>query len=577
MYDVFFDGERLNVKLNKKIYKRIIKIAEEAQYFDYAHEVGIMSLPPTKRIARILYNMNLDFDASAKIFLNKIAQVKIDDSSIDFNIMAQFALLKPLTLRKYQESGVYWMLKYNKHFILGDEMGLGKSVQIGAYLFFKNVFPALIICPASLKLNWEKEIYTWTKKKSIVLEGLTPYPIQGLLDEFPVVILNYDILGRKDKLEVEYEKERIKQAKKLKLPYKKKIIHPSGWVDILKQIPFKDIICDECQFIGEMETARTQCVIDICKEIKSARRIFLSGTPYTSATRQFYPVLHLTDNRTFNNEWRYKMQFCDPIKTRFGWEFRGLSDGDVLHKLISKIMLRRLKADVLDELPPKIKSIVPMKPDKKLLQKYYNDEMVMLGGKIINEKQTYQDLKKMTYYIKINSCIQWIKDYLEVNNKLVVFVYHRDSFHNLMKQFEGIVVGINGETPSNKRQGIVDQFQNNKKIKLAVLQIRSGGVGITLTAASAVAFVELGDTATEHEQAEDRIHRIGQKADKIIAYYLIITNTIDEDVIENVRIGYANQKQVLDGVENAEFINDTPDEFAKGVLKARKNKIYNNK
>jgi len=575
MSNVFFDGERLNVRLNKKIYKKIIKIAEEAQYFDYVHEIGIMSLPPTKRIARILYNMNLDFDASAKIFLNKIVPIKKNESSIDFSY------LKPLKLRQYQEHGVFWMLSNNMNFILGDEMGLGKSVQIGAYLFFKNVFPALIICPASLKLNWEKEIYIWTKKKSIVLEGLTPYPIQGLLDEFPVVILNYDILGRKDKLEVEYEKERIKQAKKLKLPYKKNIIHPSGWVDILKQIPFKNIICDECQFIGELETARTQCVIDICKEIKSARRIFLSGTPYTSATRQFFPVLHLTDNRIFNNEWRYKMQFCDPVKIGFGkksyWEFKGLSDGDTLHKLVSKIMLRRLKVDVLDELPPKIKSIVPMNPDKKLLQKYYNDEMVLLGGKIINEKQTYQDLKKMTYYIKINSCIQWIKDYLEVNDKLVVFVYHRESFHNLMKQFEGIAVGINGETPSNKRQGIRDKFQEDKKIKLVILQIRSGGVGITLTAASAVAFVELGDTASEHEQAEDRIHRIGQKADKIIAYYLIITNTIDEDIIENVKIGYANQKQVLDGIENAEFINDTPEEFAKGVLKARKNKLYNNK
>jgi len=594
MINVFFDGERLNVRLNKKIYKQMLKIAKEAAYFEYAQDVGIMSLPPTKRIAIILYNMGLEFDDTANVFIKKIAPNK-NNNGIDFSI------LKPLVLRNYQEQGVLFMLKNHIHFILGDEMGLGKSVQIATYLFYKRIFPTLIICPASLKLNWEREISIWAKKKCIVIEGLAPYPIDGLLNEFPVVIINYDILGRRDKKEVENEDKRLEKARKTKKliqAYKKngeydklkklenidvstvrKTIHANGWIDILKQIKFNDIIFDECQFIGEYEkpSARTQSVIDLCRELKCARRIFISGTPYQSITRQFFTVLHLTDYKVFNNIWKYKMTFCDPVKTYFGWEFNGLSNGEALNKLVSRIMLRRLKADVLDELPAKIKSLVPMKPDKKLLEKYHNDEAVLLGGKIINEQKTYQDLKRMTYYIKINSCIQWIKDYLEVNNKLVVLIYHRESYHELMNKFKNIAVGINGETPSNKRQGIVDKFQTDIKIKLIVLQIRSGGNGITLTAASAVAFVELGDTAGEHEQAEDRIHRIGQKADKIIAYYLIIQNTIDEDIIENLKVGYANQKQVLDGIINAEFINDSPEEFAKSVLKARKNKIYNNK
>jgi SWI/SNF-related matrix-associated actin-dependent regulator 1 of chromatin subfamily A len=593
MVDVFYDNEMLSVRLNKNIYKKMLKVAKEAAYFEYLHKIGVMLLPPTKRMAKILFNMGLCFDDSAKIFLVKLKKVEKNNGM-------DFSELLPLELRKYQQQGVMWMLKYKIHFILGDEMGLGKSVQIATYLFYKQKFPILIVCPASLKLNWEREIKIWTGKKCLVLEGLSPYPIEGLLNEFPVVIINYDILGRRDKQEVENEDKRIKKARKikeLKKIYKKagaydklnklqnvdcntnrKKIIPKGWIDTLKQIQFNDIIFDECQFIGEYDnpSARTQSIIDLCRELKNARRIFLSGTPYQNMTRQFFTVLHLADGRTFNNIWRYKMKFCDPVKTRFGWEFNGLSNGDQLHELVSRIMLRRLKADVLDELPAKIKSIVPMKPNSKLLQKYYNDEMVMLGGKIINEKQTYQDLKRMTYYIKRDSCIQWIKDYLEVNNKLVVIVYHVESFDFFMKKFEGIAVGINGSVPSNKRQGIVDKFQMDKKIKLAILQIRSGGVGITLTVASAIAFVELGDIASEHEQAEDRIHRISQKADKIIAYYLIIENTVDEDIIENIRIGYANQKQVLDGEVNAEFINDSPEEFARGVLSARKNKIYNN-
>jgi len=116
----------------------------------------------------------------------------------------------------------------------------------------------------------------------------------------------------------------------------------------------------------------------------------MSGTPYTSATKQFFPVLHLTDTKIFNNKWRYQMTYCDPVKTRFGWEFNGLSNGDQLHKLISRIMLRRLKKDVLNELPEKIKSIVPMRPDKKLYEKYINDEMIMLNGDTSDNLKTYQ-------------------------------------------------------------------------------------------------------------------------------------------------------------------------------------------
>ena len=566
MVDVIFDGDRLNVRLNKNIYKKVLKVAKEAQYFEYAHEIGVMSLPPTKRIARTLYGMGLGFDDTAKVFVNKIAPNE-NSNEVDFSV------LKPLLLRHYQEQGVTWMLKTSIHFLLGDDMGLGKSVQIATYLLFRQTFPVLIICQASLKLNWEREISIWTKKKCLVLEGLNPYPIEGLLDEFPIVIINYDILGRKDKLEVEYEEKRIEAAKGNKLPYRRKTIHPFGWVDVLKQIQFKEIICDECQYIGEADTARTQCVVDIMKKIKYARRIFLSGTPYTSSVRRFFTTLHLIDPITFANRWRYLMTFCDPVKDWFGWRFDGLSNGEQLHDLVSKIMLRRLKKDVLPELPEKIKSIVPMKLDKKALAKYYNNEMILLGRKINSQKQTYQDLKRMAYYAKIDSCIQWIKEYLEINNKLVVFVYHRESFTRIMDEFKGTVVGINGEVPSNIRQGKVDQFQKDKKIKLFCGQIRAAGVGITLTAASAVAFVEFGDTAAEHEQAEDRIHRISQKADSVIAYYLIAQGTIDEDIIEHIKTGYANQKQVLDGEVNAEFISDTSVDFAKNILKARSSKI----
>ena len=566
MIDVIYDGTYLNARLNSRNYKAILQIAEQAEYSEYLHSVGVMSLPPTKFIARQLFELGLVFDGSAKIFLDKAVK-KEPEQKFNFRVFA------PLELRPYQEEGVGWLCSHSDHLLLGDEMGLGKSVQIAAYLHFTQSFPTLIVCPASLKLNWEKEINLWTKQKCQVLEGLIPYPIEEFLTTHPVVIINYDILGRKDKAEIAQDEKRIKEAKKRKLPFRRKRIPARGWIDILKTIPFKNIICDESQFIGKESTARTTAIVDLCRQLKKARRIFLSGTPYTAATEQFFTTLNLISHRLFPNRWRYKMQFCDPVKTPFGWDFRGLSNGDQLHNLVKGIMLRRLKKDVMKDLPPKVKVIVPMKVDPVYFQQYAKIERELLDGVIKDEKQTYHTLRQQVYYTKIEACCVWIKEYFVSQDKLVVFCYHREAFRDLMNKFKSIAVGINGETPSNQRQGIVERFQKDKKVKLFIGQIRAAGVGITLPAAPATCFIEFGDTAAEHLQGEDRVHRETQTADSVMAFYLIAPNTIDEDAIERIKTGYANQKQVLDGEKNAQFIADTPSNFARGVLKSRQAKL----
>jgi SWI/SNF-related matrix-associated actin-dependent regulator 1 of chromatin subfamily A len=569
MIAVDYDGDRLNVRLTKSTYKDVLKIAHNASSFEYLSNIGVMSLPGTKRIARQLYDMGLEFAPTAKIFTDNFSPNPSPDNKIDFS------LLKPLTLFPYQEQGVSWLINYKDHLLLGDEQGLGKTIQIASYLFYSQSFPALIICPASLKLNWEREINIWTKKKCMILEGMNPYPIEGLLDKYPVVIINYDILGRKSKEDREKEAARIAEAKQRHLPFTHKKIHPTGWVDILKEIPFKNIICDESQYIGEEKTARTQAVIDICRGIKGGRRLFLSGTPYTAATKQFFTTLNLIAPDIFKNRWKFQMRYCDPKKNGFGWIFTGLSHGKELHDIVSKLMLRRLKIDVLKELPPKMKAIVPMELDKGLFNRYNVTENYLLSGEIRDIDRTYQELKIGACNAKYDACVTWINEYLDNNDKLVVFVYHRDTFSNLMTHYKGKVVGINGEVPTKDRLGIIEQFQNNKKIKLFVGQIKAAGVGITLTAAKAVAFIEFGNTAAEHEQAEDRIHRIGQLADSVMAYYLIAPGTLDEEIIDRIQRGYKAQKMVLDGIEGAEFISDSPGDFAGGILAARKAKLKN--
>jgi len=569
MHDVDFDGESLNVKLNKKNYAIALKIAEESAFSEYLPAAGILCLSPTKKIAKKLHCMGFRFSGNAKIFIegmpekNKSAECAKSGKGIDYGE------LKPLELRPYQKEGVEWLCGSKGHGLLGDEMGLGKSVQIASYLHFANAFPALIVCPSSLKLNWQREMKIWTKKKCLVLEGLSPYEIESFIVDYPVVIINYDILGRKDKKAVEAENKRWAAAKKMHVPYRKKTIHPTGWADVLKKIGFAAIVCDESQFIGERDTARTQSVVDICKAVPKAKRIFASGTPYTSAARQFFTTLYLIDPKTFSNRWKYQMDYCGAVKTRFGWRFKGLTNGERLHALIKPLMLRRLKKDVLAELPPKVKAAVPVRIDRKLYDEYKTDENYLMSGEK-SDSGAYHTLKAKAYKAKASACFEWIDDYIAANNKLVVFVYHRSTFANVMDNYKKIAVGINGSTPAKTRQGFVDRFQNDESIRLFIGQIEAAGVGLTLTAASATCFVEFGDTASEHEQAEDRVHRIGQEADSVTAYYLIAEGTIDDDIMDRLKKGYENQKQVLDGERNANFM---PDNMALDVIRARREKI----
>ena len=166
--------------------------------------------------------------------------------------------------------------------------------------------------------------------------------------------------------------------------------------------------------------------------------------------------------------------------------------------------------------------------------------------------------------------IEWVKDYLEINDKLVVFIWHRESCEILEKEFKGISVSITGDTPSKKRDAIKEEFQTNPKIKLFIGQIKSAGVGLTLTASKAVAFMEFGSTAPGIEQAEDRVNRIGQMADSILAYYLIMENSIDEQQMKVLNQRNKDLKKVLNNTEEELFAPEEELNFAKLVLEEYK-------
>jgi SWI/SNF-related matrix-associated actin-dependent regulator 1 of chromatin subfamily A len=224
-------------------------------------------------------------------------------------------------------------------------------------------------------------------------------------------------------------------------------------------------------------------------------------------------------------------------------------------------MIRRKKEEVLKELPAKQRTIIPMqitnKQEYKTIKNDFLDWMFESKGKAAAEKAKQAkalvkigQLKQAVARGKMNGAIDWIKDFLEVEDKLVVFCTHKETINVLMEEFKGIVVKVDGSTKD--KQAAVDAFQDNKNIRLFVGNIKAAGTGITLTAASNLAFLELGWTPGEHTQAEDRIHRIGQENAAVTIYYLIGQNTIEEDIIKLIDEKREVLDAVLDGKETDE-------------------------
>lgn len=570
---VIYDGERLCVKLARgKDYKTVLELAEKSEYSEYLQDIGVYCLPPTKHNAKALFEAGYLFDESAKIFLSEKPKKEPEIKS--------FPQL-PENLFPFQKEGVQKMLEMDSNILLADEMGLGKTVQGAVYLALKNnSLPALIVCPASLKQNWANEIEKWTKVKTHIITGKAPeYYSEEYIKKYPIFIINYDILGSEDKDEKEKEMERRKKAKQAGLPFRKKTIKVFGWCDELSKIPFNTIIADEVQYIAEPETIRARAMTQICTSHKNSKKLFISGTPYETHTSQFFTCLHILDPVHFSNRYKFLMRYCDPVKTFFGWKFDGLSNADELHSMISKFMIRRLKKDVLKQLPPKIRAVVPMNVSESERKKYgeidRQFEQDIVSGKKDKKSQLghIAELKKGAFEAKKKAVIQWIKDYLEINSKLVVFIYHHSAYDALMQEFGKIAVGITGETSPNQRQDIVDRFQNDSKIKLFIGQIKASGVGLTLTKASATAFVEFGTTAPQHEQAEDRVHRIGQEADSVMAYYLILDDSIENDIMNTLERRNKDLKQVMNNESEATLFSSDGDmnEAVLNQYKKRKN------
>lgn len=475
--------------------------------------------PLSKEAAKILKDAKFEIDPEITKLLEDNTPKEIKAIEIPTFKRALFP---------YQKDGVAFIESRNGRALLGDEMGLGKTIQALAWLeLHPEKRPAIIVCPAHLKINWAREAEAGLSKPNVeILQGKTPYQVKK-----DIVIINYDIL--------------------------------STWVEELQKLNPQVLVFDEGHYIKSNKAQRTKAVKKLAKKIPHV--IALSGTPIVNRPMESWNILQVINKTIFPNYMEFARTYCDAKHNGFGWDFSGASNKEKLHQILTDtVMIRRKKADVLPELPDKLFSFIPMEMDNE--KEYFKAEMNFIRflkdtkGEEAAQKAGQAEhlvkieaLKQLAVKGKMKQAIQWIRDFLETNgNKLVVFAVHKVVVDALMEEFKDIAVKVDGSLSGTQRDELVQAFQNNPDVKLFVGNIQAAGTGLTLTAASAVAFLELPWTPGELVQAEDRCHRIGQK-DTVNIYYLLADNTIEADIA----ILLDEKKKVLEAILDGKEVEET--------------------
>jgi SWI/SNF-related matrix-associated actin-dependent regulator of chromatin subfamily A-like protein 1 len=276
-------------------------------------------------------------------------------------------------------------------------------------------------------------------------------------------------------------------------------------------------------------------------------------------------LLNILDPKKFHNFRTFAFRHCSPRKTLWGWQFKGATRLRELHRKLKGLMIRRLKADVLQDLPAKSRHVVLFDFARKKHKTEYvracSDFLEWLGdkvgqGKVRRAMKAEQVvklgyLKRLAAQLKMASVLEWIDNFIqESDRKLVVFAVHKKCIAQLRTKYKDQCVVVDGSTATNKRQLAVDKFQKDAKCRLFIGNIQAAGVGLTLTAADTVAFAELDFVPGNHTQAEDRIHRIGQKMAAQV-FYFVLKNTIEERLVKILQSKMEIVKQVLDGVKDS--------------------------
>ena len=443
------------------------------------------------------------------------------------------------SLYRFQKQGIIFGIKKFSRLLIADEMGVGKTVQaIGLSSLYQKDWPVLVICPSSLKFAWRDEITTW---------------LSEILNENEVQV-------------IKNSKHEFKQDKKYYvISYDLSV----RMIDKIIEKKFNYIIADEAHYLKSRTAKRTQSLTPILQRAK--RVVLLTGTPILAKPMEIFPLLHILRPDKFKGFKEFGSRYCDPKILKFGViDWSGSSNSRELNCILNRLMIRRLKKDVLNQLPPKKRQKIEISTDSKIIKRLKmmmeksskkfesllgtHIELDKLGINVDDlktekEKENEENSDKKeknddedsilnkfskAYIMTGEAKLPGIKDYVNylVDNscKFLIFAHHAevlDAIEDVIITDKIGYIRIDGKVPVEKRQELVNKFQTDEECLVAILSITACATGLTLTKASTVVFAELHFTPSIMIQAEDRAHRIGQDAGCVNIHYLVGADTLD--------------------------------------------------
>lgn len=472
----------------------------------------------------------------------------------------------------YQKQAVAFFETCKGNAILGDQPGSGKSLMAIAFAV-KNQFKTLVIVPASLKLNWRNEIQKFTNENCFIYK-FKPKKKDNVIvygkDESLFHVINYESLESYFDFDYTHKCqnfnckwEGITEIKKYdKCPncgrpksIKSKSHHLISKKDkdgeLLDPSFYDLIVIDEAHYIKNPTAFRTQIIRKAFKQ--SSKKLLMTGTAIKNRPYEFFTLLNLIDSKEWSNAHAFGVRYCNAHQDKFGhWNYEGSSHLDELYERISPFFLRRLKKDILKFLPPKTFTTIPIElmPEKMREYKKIEDGVVDEASEE-DDKMTHlariQKLKQFTSNYNAKQSIEFIQNIIDGDEKIVVFSQFISTTQYIHEHFKDVSVWFTGKHNMIEKQDSVDKFMNDENCKVFVGTIGAAGVGITLTSASIVIFIDLPWTPSDFEQCSDRVHRASQKSDNVQIIKLICQNTIDVDVERLLEDKGKILSQVLDG------------------------------
>ena len=488
------------------------KLADDKLMTEIPEKIWVEKLLADKEKAFHIWGKITESEQLHDFWLPKAAIIK--DNTVK-NVVINYEKYSHRPPLEHQKESIQKLVE-NKKFILADDMGLGKTTSTIIAALESGSKKVLIICPATLKINWKREIENYSDKVVYIAEG------KNFSTDADFVIINYDII------------KNFHDTKK------------KGESQIL-DANFDLVVVDEAHYIKNATAQRTKLINDLVKKVD--RLWLLTGTPMTSRPIDYFNLLSLIESPVAKNWMAYAIRYCQGYQFNVGgrkiWNVMGASNLEELRDRTTGLTLRRLKENVLD-LPDKIITPVYLRLKSKMYEEimgeYYDwyDKNPEESKSLTVQFTKLTKIRQVIADEKIAQTIELAENIVEQGKKVIIFCNFTNSLNKICEHFGKTAVKLDGSMSKPERQHSVDGFQENDKIKVFVGNIKAAGVGLTLTAGEAVIMNDLSFLPSDHAQAEDRAYRYGQK-NNVLVYYPIFENTIEGIIYDILN----NKKQVI--------------------------------